>query len=269
MRTLITALVGSVLGCFLGSSVVWAFAQPACRPDPAVHFATFGNAARFSQSLARIAGEATAMDTFATIFAISDAGLGQAFWQKYGSFVERHPRGFGYWIWKPWICWHILNALPEGDVLVYADSGCTLNPLGCRRLREYIASARSHPDGIVAFRLNDHPEHDWTKQATLDAFGCTKAACTEAPQILATAFVIRNSPVTRRLVQRWLELATANDGALVVDSTDDEAPYFKEHRHDQSLWSLLVKSHPGTVVYDNEVDARLPFAPVWGTRRRE
>lgn len=265
MRALVTALMGSVLGCLLGSSAVWAYAHPTCRPDPHVHFATFGNS-KFRQSLARITHEAAAMNTFATIFSISETGLGEAFWQRYGAFVGENPRGFGYWIWKPWICLHILNSLPEGDVLVYADSGCTLDPRKCGRLRHYIASARAHPDGIVAFRLNNLPEHHWTKANTLEAFGCTVSACRDEDQVMAGAFLIRNSPVTRRLVRQWLDLCTMDNGTFVVDSTAEESSDFKEHRHDQSLWSLLVKKHLGAVMYNDEIDPK--GGPIWASRRR-
>lgn len=266
MRTPVATVIGSIIGCLLGSATVWVLrVSTACRPDPHVHFATFGNA-RFTRSLARITKEAVALDTFATIFSISEDGLGADFWERYGAFVNENPRGFGYWIWKPWVCLHILNALPEGDVLVYADAGCTLNRRQCNRLRQYINSARSHPDGIVAFRLNGHPEHHWTKAATLDALGCTTSTCQGGDQVMAGAFLIRNSPVTRRLLRQWLDMCTVDSGTFVVDSEDDERDGFKEHRHDQSLWSLLVKKHPGTVLYNNEID-RIG-GPIWASRHR-
>ena len=268
MRFMLAASLGAAIGCAMGSSTFQVLLRSACRPDPNVHFATFGNSARFTQSLARITREAAALGIFASIFSISEAGLGDEFWARYGSFVSRNPRGFGYWIWKPWLCLHILHALPEGDVLVYTDAGCTLNPLRCTRLRQYVSSARDHPDGIVAFRLNGLSEKQWTKAATLDAFGCVTSACRSGDQVMATAFLIRNSSKTRDLVRRWLEIASVANGRYVIDSNDgdDEGDDFKEHRHDQSIWSLLVKQHPGTVLYDNEIDNR--GGPIWASRRR-
>lgn len=264
---MVAAALGATIGCAMGSSTVQMLLRSACRPDPNVHFATFGNAARFTQSLARITREAAALGIYATIFSISETGLGDEFWARYRSFVSRNPRGFGYWIWKPWICLHILHALPEGDVLVYADAGCTLNPRRCARLRHYIASARAHPDGIVAFRLNGLTEKQWTKAATLEALGCVTPACHDRDQVLSGAFLIRNSPKTRDLVRRWLEIGSVDDGKYIIDSRDDECAEFKEHRHDQSTWSLLVKQHPGTVLYDNEIDNK--GGPIWASRRRQ
>lgn len=269
---LVVVLVLSFFFFFVDAS----YCTPA--PDGTVHFATFGNAFEYRNSLARICQEAAAMNTFATIYSISEEGLGEEFWDRYGSFVKKYRRGFGYWIWKPWVCLHILRSLPEGHVLVYADAGCTLNAAARDRLQHYIRSARAHPDGIVGFRIvvdgAEAPEARWTKAETLAALGCVTPACHRSTQVMATVFLIRNSPATRRLVHRWLDLCTANDGALVTDASATERineqfkEQFKEHRHDQSIWSLLVKQHAGTVLYDDEVDSTSPLYPIWGTRKR-
>lgn len=35
-------------------------------------------------------------------------------------------RGGGYWLWKPYVIMETLKDMKEGDILVYADSGCSV-----------------------------------------------------------------------------------------------------------------------------------------------
>ncbi len=34
------------------------------------------------------------------------------FWKKHGTFIESNPRGYGYWLWKPFI---IKETLQQGQ----------------------------------------------------------------------------------------------------------------------------------------------------------
>jgi len=36
------------------------------------------------------------------------------------------PRGSGLWCWKPWIILDLMNKLPDGEIIVYADAGVEL-----------------------------------------------------------------------------------------------------------------------------------------------
>ena len=46
----------------------------------------------------------------------------------------------GYWIWKPHIINKTIHSMPEGSVLVYADSGSVCNRNGIHRFGEYVAA---------------------------------------------------------------------------------------------------------------------------------
>ena len=37
--------------------------------------------------------------------------------------ILKQPRGFGYWIWKPYFILKSLEELNDGDILFYSDSG--------------------------------------------------------------------------------------------------------------------------------------------------
>ena len=42
-------------------------------------------------------------------------------------------RGGGYWIWKLDIIKQAFSKIKENDIIVYLDSGCTLNKSGKKR----------------------------------------------------------------------------------------------------------------------------------------
>ena len=52
------------------------------------------------------------------------------FWVKHGNFIENNKRGYGYWLWKSYIVKKQLELMKEGDILLYADSGCVMNMNG-------------------------------------------------------------------------------------------------------------------------------------------
>jgi hypothetical protein len=54
------------------------------------------------------------------------------FYQDNHAILDR-PTGMGFWLWKPYIIIEALNAVSDGDIVVYADSGleivASLEPL--------------------------------------------------------------------------------------------------------------------------------------------
>ena len=80
------------------------------------------------------------MNVFSSITALTDVELQEdsAFWQKHGEFILSNPRGYGYWIWKSYLIQQKLLEIPDGDILLYADAGCELNPFAKRRFFELV-----------------------------------------------------------------------------------------------------------------------------------
>ena len=63
-----------------------------------------------------------------------------------------------------------MDRMEEGDFLVYADAGCSLNPKGIKRLEEYLQIAADSPCGVLGF--DQHwLEAEWTKADLFDYFG--------------------------------------------------------------------------------------------------
>ena len=154
--------------------------------------------------------------------------------------ILRQERGNGYWLWKPYFIQRTLAGLAEGDVLFYCDSGAhfvaPIDPL--------IELAHRTGQDVIAFEL-PFKERQWTKRDAFVLLGCDTPVFTDTPQRLASFSLWRNSPQSRLLARQWLELA--QDERVITDLPNqcglNDYPDFREHRHDQSLFSLLTKKH--------------------------
>lgn len=175
--------------------------------------------------------------------------LTPAYWRRLRPWLYR--RGFGYWEWKARLVEHYLATLADGDILVYSDAGICWNatPAARRRFREYLAMLSGGRD-IVAFS-QPFAEQEWTKGDVLATLGVydDESVC-RSGQLWAGAFLMRKSAAVAQMVRRWnavnrreLELITDRRSRLAADKAG-----FREHRHDQSIFSCLVKTMPHATV---------------------
>jgi hypothetical protein len=149
-----------------------------------------------------------------------------------------YKRGAGYYVWKSRIVQLSLKNMNWGDQLLYADSGCeikgSLQPL-FDLLKE---------QDIVSFHLGDyHKEEMWTKNDLFEEMKLLDKKYKESPHCLASYFLIRK---TKRIVEFFDEYVNLCINLHLVDdspSVTPNSPFFKEHRHDQSVLSLLIKKY--------------------------
>ena len=69
-----------------------------------LYFITFGNE-KYYNSLQRIKKEVENFNIFDEIIIKNDKDLKDdiEFWNKHSDFIKKYNRGYGYWIWKPYI----------------------------------------------------------------------------------------------------------------------------------------------------------------------
>lgn len=149
-------------------------------------------------------------------------------------------RGMGYWIWKPYIVLKALENIPNNDVLLYVDCGCELNKNGFEKLSEYYQECFD-TEGVF-FTLN-LPEIQWTKMDTYRHIIGDDDRYLMTRQIMATSFFVKNTPMIKELIQRWIDFGIEKNGHYINDDSSVETNHeiFREHRHDQSIFSLLLK----------------------------
>lgn len=97
----------------------------------------------------------------------------------------------------------------------------------------------------------------------------------ESRQMIATVILIKKTQKTCSLINDWFEIM--HQKPHLIDDTPSSMPElesFKEHRHDQSVFSALcykygIKGLPQYEVYPNGGDwSKMGDYPFWAARRK-
>ena len=177
-------------------------------------------------------------------------------------------RGYGYWLWKPAAILSFARKNRDLDLIIYVDSGTilNLNKFSKDRFYDYLNSA--NVQGLFAFQTN-HLEKYWTKKDLLLRF---PAEFAETSQFLASN-IIGKPDAMIKLCLNWLELARLENNHFIDDSPSNipNSPDFIEHRHDQSILSLLLKKSGIVGIDQNETFFRDWLKdgstfPIWNIR---
>jgi len=182
------------------------------------------------------------MRFFDNILVWNEKDLDPDFRLKFKDKLIQGSRGYGYWCWKSQIILQALEAMHDGDILCYADTGCHLNPKGRTRLEYYFQKTEDSPSGILTFQGTWIDAH-WTKGDLLKHLDVySDETVTHTGTLVATTFFIKKSNTTIKLVQNWLGIFESNFSLMDdTPSTTENLSGFKEHRHDQSAFSILCK----------------------------
>lgn len=146
-------------------------------------------------------------------------------------------RGAGcYWLFKPYVINGMMLNSQDNDILIYADAGI-----------EFIDSVHhiiNRMDEDVFLFTNTHPNHHWTKRYTLDRMQPNWERMYGKddpwPQVQASCMFIKVNAHTRDFIKTWL--LWCQMPGILDDSKGPcgEYPFFQDHRHDQSVLSILA-----------------------------
>ena len=208
-----------------------------------IHFLTFGDGSpQFRGAAARLQGEATNTGIFATAERYDLRRLRDEypeFWAQHGSFLLNVQTGMGHFLWKPFLVSARLSAINENDFLVYADAGCEILPGNMPELMDWLPTEPGVD--VRAVPLEDvHPTVRWTHGCCLAHLDPSNRYLNR-PIIAATFMFLRNTSASRNLAAKWLEWSVFDHYACLRNRRgDEERPEFQDHRHDQSIFSLLL-----------------------------
>lgn len=228
---------------------------------------TFGSH-YLKEGFPRFREQAEAMNMFDEIYTFSEDNFDDAFRKKWGRYLIPYSRGFGYWCWKPWMLLQALDKLNDGDILLYLDLGCYLNPDGRKRLLEYYDMVDQTPTGIVGTRSQElsynrlpetlYYEYQWTKGDVFAYYGVyDNPAYTQTTQFESGIIFFKKSEKSVQFVKDW-QKAYDDDYSLATDSPSrvPNLPGFIENRHDQSIYSILAKKYEIGEISTNETFQR-------------
>jgi len=168
-------------------------------------------------------------------------------------FKIKQKRLYGYGSWKAFIIRTFLDQVPENSILQYSDIGCHLNLRGITRLKEYVQLCNEKsiltfqykkPDfkNFYKFNFQEYYEYQYTKG---DVWRFLKiddnSEILKSNQLWSGTIFFKNDRYSKEILNEWSEFL--NISSLIDDSASLSQNHkdFVEHRHDQSLFSLICK----------------------------
>jgi hypothetical protein len=162
------------------------------------------------------------------------------FWNKHGNFVENNKRGYGHWLWKPYLTKITMDKMNDGDILFYLDSGCEFHIKKKDVLEQFFEYVQ---DELLIGTETDLAECQWTKMDLLVHLDAVDDRFSRSFQRQGGTNLFLVCEKTRSFVNKWYE--TCCNHHLIDDSPSiiPNHPWFRDHRHDQSVYSILFKKY--------------------------
>lgn len=202
----------------------------------------------------RLARQARKSGYFKKVWVWGEEDLNVDFVAQNANRLVPGSRGFGYWVWKPQVVLQALQMIPEGSVLLYLDVGCHIVPHRQRGIDLYLKQV-VHSDSGVLCSAMEHYEKDWVKGDLFDFFDVrTNRSVTHTGQRQGGVVFYRKSKQSLGFVEEWLHICQ-NRVDLLDDSPSRSSNFegFREHRHDQAIFSVLSKIQGASTFDGNEL----------------
>lgn len=203
---------------------------------------------RYKGSLKRLERQTNSYPFDARYFLTEDDCLTKGYWKSLKPWLYR--RGFGYWSWRPAIVKQIFTKMDNGDILFWMDAGLFWNdtPIANARFAEYVSKLNGEED-LLLFEQTTI-EQEWTKGDVLQELGVyyNRDIC-ESHQFYGGIFMVKKTQNTCQLFETLEDLYSIKK-ELITDkrSSVPNKLGFREHRHDQSIFSVLAKQVPHVTI---------------------
>jgi hypothetical protein len=207
-----------------------------------INFITFGSHDNYIDAGYRLINQASDLKIFNNIklYSKDDLKNDNNFWSLHKNFIINNPRGFGYWIWKPYLIKKNMDEMKNNDILLYLDCGCEIDVNEKDYLIECIEIVKK--DYIIGTFGKTLVENS-CKMDLIMMLDMNKKIYLKSKMHQAGANLILVCNETRKLINEWYELCCNYN--LIDDSISNNINLieFIEHRHDQSIYSLLTKKY--------------------------
>lgn len=164
--------------------------------------------------------------------------------KKKNEHILSQRRGAGYWLWKPYIIKKTLESIEDGDIVFYSDSGAVF----IDSVKPLINICLNNTEGILCFHmepLETNKEVLQTKKDTFVLMDCNTKEYQNSWARLASFSVWKKNDFSLKFIDEWIKYA--EDERILTDLPNqcgiEEDPRYIDHRHDQSIFSLLTKKY--------------------------
>jgi hypothetical protein len=210
-----------------------------------IYFITFGGPSQnYLDAVNRICNQAKELNIFDEIIGYTDSDLkaDKDFWVTHGNFIERNERGYGFYIWKPYLILKTLEKMNDNDILLYLDCGCELNPNGKAHFYNLIEKVNNTIIISTSAGSNDisHTKMDLIKYFDFE----NKIDLLSKVHMQAGTVMFRKTDLIIKIYKEIYEIMSNNynllDNSPSINKNFDN---FIEHRHDQSVFNLVMKKY--------------------------
>jgi hypothetical protein len=180
-------------------------------------------------------------ETALTIGNVDDVKIYSKSWLKNTNFYNKNrfildqPRGAGYWIWKPFIILERFKELEYGDILMYSDAAVKIiNDLNI------LFDIADKKDRVVFKIGGNHLNKIWTKKDCFVLMNCDEPKYYNSIQLTASYSLWKKTDENINYLKEYLKYL--KDPRISTDSPNMLGAndlLFKDHRHDQSVLSLM------------------------------
>ena len=233
-----------------------------------VHLVAFGND-RFKASKRRLLDEAKQYKIFSSISIYGPNDLSYVF-RGYFKNVLKQIRGGGYWIWKFYVIRLALEQAKENEFVFYLDSGSSLIPNTQTRFAQYLLMLDRSNYSFLAHEGGPYKEEYFMSGPLLSLFQLRdNTQFLDSIQISAAFILAKRTNESIRLLDTALKILHI-DQNLATDYYGNccTPPRFKENRHDQSIFTALLKCN-GFVWMDETYRDKCKKGVACLTRKRE
>lgn len=147
-------------------------------------------------------------------------------------------KGYGLYIWKPYIVNKTMEKIKYGDIILYMDVGASL-------VKDFRSVAHLLEEQDIWCCELPLIEKQFTKKEALIDMDAYRESIYESNQIHASYFAIKKNIQTEKFCKEWLQYA---QNIEILDDREYTDQVFSElkfhtHRCDQSIFSVLCKKY--------------------------
>jgi hypothetical protein len=198
----------------------------------------------YTGAVKRISQQASLLHIFDSVKGYTEDDLIETeYWEQHKDFIHKTNRGFGYMIWKSYFILKNLETMNENDMLLYADCGCEIDITKKNKIIEMI----NKKNDILCSTAGI--EKRWTKRDLFIYLDVDHPHVTDTLQFENTSILFRKCEKTLQLVKEWYQTGCKYNLSDDSPSKSVNYPEFEEHRHDQSIFSLLMKKYNYTTQF--------------------
>jgi len=204
---------------------------------------TFGAGGQnYKDACSRLKRQASQMNVFDKITSFSDDNLKRDsdFWLKHSEFILKNKRGYGNWLWKPYLIKKQMEQMNDGDILLYLDAGCELDIKKRDIMIEYFSIVKK--DLIIGTTTRFIEKH-YTKMDLFIELNIATDIYFNSKQRQGGVNMFYVCDDVRKLVDEWYRISCIYNLLDFSKGIHMDDPEFKQHRNDQSIFSLLTKKY--------------------------